>query len=75
MRFALRLPLFPFLSLFVTLDNARVWAASIYLLAPFASIVALYASRHTSGYTSLKRHAVQSMFLFVFEMMTFCGRA
>ncbi|MBI4671770.1 MAG: hypothetical protein HY741_08905 [Chloroflexi bacterium] len=73
MRFGLRLPLFRSLSLFVTLDNARVWAASIYLLAPFASVLALYAARHTSGYPSLERHAVQSMFLFLFEMMTFCS--
>lgn len=72
MRFGLRLPLLRSISLFVSLDNRRVWAASIYLLAPFASILALYAARHTSGYTSLKRHAVQSVFLFVFEMMMIC---
>jgi len=72
MRFGLRLPLFRSLSLFVTFDNARVWAASIYLFAPFAGILALYAARYTSGYMYLKRHAVQSMFLFVFEMMTYC---
>lgn len=73
MRFGLRLPLLRSISFFVTIDNARVWAALIYLLAPFASILALYAARYTSGYTSLKRHAVQSVFLFVFEMMTICS--